>query len=60
VFICPLKFNPLSPNLQTTKLIHEALHVAGEPEDTNGTVGPGNPPNAGQIDDLVSNACPPN
>jgi hypothetical protein len=60
VFICPLKFNPLSAELQTIKLIHEALHVAGEPEDTDGTVGPGDPPNRSQIDDLVTKACPPN
>lgn len=38
-------------------LIHETLHVAGQKEDLNTTVGPGNPPSSGQIQDVVRAAC---
>ena len=57
VFICPSKFVGLSPDVRATKIIHETLHVAGQFEDKNGTVGPGDPPNPSQIDDVVNAAC---
>lgn len=58
VFICPSKFGELPPDETVIKLIHEAMHVAGQLEDKNGSVGPGDPPNTGQIDDVVRKACP--
>lgn len=57
VFICSAKFLQLSTSERARKLLHEALHVAGQLEDKNGSVGPGNPPSTGQIDDLVRDAC---
>jgi len=56
VFVCST-FTNLSPSLRITKLIHETLHVAGQFEDTDSSVGPGDPPNPGQIDSLVNAAC---
>lgn len=57
VFICPSEFTDLSPSQRSTKLIHEALHVAGQFEDQDGSVGPGDPPNPSQIDAIVNGAC---
>lgn len=57
VFICPSHFMRLTEEGRALKLIHEALHVAGQPEDTNSTTGPGNPPNPGQLDEAVRKAC---
>jgi hypothetical protein len=57
VFVCSAKFLTLSPDERARKVLHEALHVAGQFEDTNGSVGPGDPPNTTQIDDIVRNAC---
>lgn len=57
VFICPAEFAALSPSQRSTKLIHETLHVAGQFEDLDGSVGPGDPPNTSQIDAVVNAAC---
>ena len=57
IFICPSQFVGLSAAGRITKVIHETLHVAGQFENTNGTVGPGDPPNPSQIDALVNEAC---
>lgn len=57
IFICD-KFNNLNTNQRANILIHEALHVGGQREDTDGAVGPGNPPNTGQISEIVAEACP--
>ena len=57
VFICSDKFGGLSSNARITKLIHETLHVAGQFENTNSSVGPNDPPNPQQIDALVNAAC---
>lgn len=57
VFVCPSQFIGLSPSQRITKLIHETLHVAGQFENTNGGVGPGDPPNPSQIDAVVDEAC---
>jgi hypothetical protein len=57
VFICPAQFNLLSSRARTAVIIHEAMHVAGQMEDRNGTVGPGDPPSSGQIDANVKAAC---
>lgn len=40
-------------------LIHEALHVAGQLEDDDGSIGPGDPPNSTNINDAVKAACFP-
>jgi len=57
VYVCSSVFRGLSANLQSRKLIHEALHVAGQREDKNGSVGSGDPPNTTQIDEIVRKAC---
>jgi hypothetical protein len=57
IFICPAKFNTSSPSDRIKYLIHETMHVAGQQEDKNGTVGPGDPPNSSQINDAVDTAC---
>jgi hypothetical protein len=57
VFICPGSYSRLTSERQAFTLIHEALHVAGQKEDTNTTVGPGDPPNTSQIGADVASAC---
>jgi hypothetical protein len=57
VFICPNQFNNASYENRIKYVIHEALHVAGQLEDGNGTTGPGDPPNSGQISSNVADAC---
>jgi hypothetical protein len=57
VYICSTQFTRLSPDDRAKILIHEAMHVGGQQEDKNGSVGPGDPPNTGQISDAVNNAC---
>lgn len=57
VYICPTKFEQMSVNDRANVLIHEAMHVGGQREDTNGSVGPGDPPNTVQINDVVARAC---
>lgn len=57
VFICPTKFNGASLDVRVKYLIHETLHVAGQREDQNGSVGPGDPPNSSQINADVDAAC---
>jgi hypothetical protein len=57
VFLCSAKFVALKPDERARKVLHEALHVAGQPEDTDGSVGPGDPPNTTQIDEIVRQAC---
>jgi hypothetical protein len=57
VFICPSNFNSGTRNRRASIIIHEALHVAGQLEDSSGTVGPGNPPTSGQITANVTAAC---
>jgi hypothetical protein len=57
VFICPGKFNGASIDDRVKYLIHETLHVAGQMEDGDGTVGPGDPPNSDQINADVDAAC---
>lgn len=57
VFLCSSRFKTLDPDTAARKLIHEALHVAGQPEDGDASVGPGDPPNTTQIDEIVRKAC---
>lgn len=57
VFICPGKFNQLSATDRYLTLIHEALHVAGQMEDKDSTVGPNDPPSSTQIGSDVKSAC---
>jgi hypothetical protein len=56
VFICP-QFANLTSEQQTATLIHEAMHVAGQREDTNTTVGAGDPPSSANITNVVNRAC---
>ncbi|HEX7830041.1 MAG TPA: hypothetical protein VF787_10300 [Thermoanaerobaculia bacterium] len=57
IFICPAKFNSASFDDRIKYLIHETLHVAGQMEDLDGTIGPDDPPNSGQINADVDAAC---
>jgi hypothetical protein len=57
VFICPNKFKASTTDDRVKYLIHETLHVGGQREDTDGTTGPGDPPNSSQINDAVAKAC---
>jgi hypothetical protein len=57
VFICPSRFNSSSASDRVKYLIHEALHVGGQSEDKNGSVGPDDPPNSTNINDIVDAAC---
>jgi hypothetical protein len=58
VYICPGSFNSMSANDRMWTLIHEALHVGGQLEDKDTTVGPNDPPNSSQIGADVKKACP--
>lgn len=58
VFICDNAFNNLPASERPYYLIHEAMHVGGQLEDTSGSVsGPTDPPNSGQITTEVKKAC---
>ncbi len=58
VRVCPTFFNSnISVNQRATTIIHEALHVAGQLENTNSQAGPGDPPNPSQIDQAIKDAC---
>lgn len=57
VFICPIKFKQSGPSDRVKYLIHETMHVGGQQEDKDGTVGPGDPPNSDQINALIEKAC---
>jgi len=56
VLVCD-KFKHLSTNDGAAILIHEVLHVAGQPEDTTPTAGPADPPTTDQITQRVKEAC---
>ena len=57
VFICN-SFTDLGPRDRARRLIHEALHVAGQREEnTDFTAGPNDPPHTQQIDQVVRAAC---
>jgi hypothetical protein len=58
VYICPSQFNAAGLDARVKYLIHEALHVGGQQEDQDTTVGPGDPPNSSQINNDVAAACP--
>jgi hypothetical protein len=57
VFICPVKFEQSGSDDRIKYLIHETMHVGGQQEDKDGTVGPGDPPNSDQINQAVDEAC---
>jgi hypothetical protein len=57
VYICSDTFDHLSPSERVVAVIHETLHVGGQQEDKNATIGPGDPPNRSQISDAIRNAC---
>jgi hypothetical protein len=57
VFICDNQFNQRSTTNGALVIIHELLHVGGQREDQSSTVGPADPPNSGQINDVVAKAC---
>lgn len=56
VLVCD-KFKNLSASDAAAILIHEVLHVAGQPEDTTPTSGPGNAPTTNDITASVTEAC---
>ena len=57
VFICD-SFTQRSLTGRAHAMIHEALHVAGQLEDSsNNSAGPGDPPSPDHIDDAVARAC---
>lgn len=56
VFVCN-SFGSLSSNLQTALVIHETMHVAGQPEDTTATAGPNDPPTTAEITARIREAC---
>jgi hypothetical protein len=57
VYICPIPFGQSSVDDRIKVLIHEGMHVGGQLEDKNVTVGPGDPPNTSQINEVVAKAC---
>lgn len=56
VLVCD-KFKNLSTNDGAAILIHEVLHVAGQPEDSTTTAGPDDPPTSNDITASVKEAC---
>ena len=56
VYLCG-SFAGASTSYASTLLIHEALHVAGQMEDSSTTTGPGNPPTTNQLTKSVEAAC---
>lgn len=56
VFLCT-SFGTTNTTEAAYFLIHEILHVAGQYEDKNSTFGPNDPPNSGQIQTVVREAC---
>jgi hypothetical protein len=56
VYICS-SFNSLSVSDRVATLIHETMHVGGQQEDKDSTIGPGDPPSAVQISEAVKEAC---
>ncbi|HEX9981967.1 MAG TPA: hypothetical protein VGF69_01765 [Thermoanaerobaculia bacterium] len=57
IFICDSRFNEMSRTQRALVIIHELLHVGGQREDKNTTVGAGDPPNSPQISDAVAKSC---
>ena len=58
VFVCN-NFFSMTSSMQSTILIHEAMHVAGQREDKSNTAGPGDPPTTSEITSAVQSACGP-
>jgi hypothetical protein len=56
ILVCS-SFANLGVNDAAAIMIHEVLHVAGQPEDTTPTAGPGDPPTTGEITSRVKDAC---
>lgn len=56
VFICNA-FASAPADRRTSTIIHELMHVGGQREDGNATVGAGDPPNSGNITNAVNEAC---
>jgi predicted metallopeptidase len=51
------RFANMSTRDAAAILIHEVLHVAGQPEDQTQTAGPNDPPTTNQIQQRVKEAC---
>lgn len=56
IFVCN-QFENLPESTAAAILIHEVLHVAGQREDTDTSIGPGDPPNTHQLTEGVRKAC---
>ena len=56
VLLCP-SFVNLNDGQAAVIILHEALHVAGQRENGDGSVGPGNPPGSASISRAVADAC---
>jgi hypothetical protein len=56
IFICD-SFKNHTTSSATALLIHELMHIGGQTEDKNGTIGAGDPPNTSQITAAVRSAC---
>lgn len=56
VLVCD-RFENLSTGDGAAILIHEVMHVAGQPEDTTTSAGPGDPPTTQDITASVKEAC---
>ncbi len=56
VLLCP-NFVNLNDGQAAVIILHEALHVAGQRENGDGSVGPGNPPGSASISRAVADAC---
>jgi hypothetical protein len=56
IMVCD-SFKNLSTSAAAAILIHEAMHVAGQPEDKTSSVGPNDPPTTTQITARIKEAC---
>jgi hypothetical protein len=56
VFVCD-GFAQFAGESAGTMVIHEILHMSGQLEDPDGSLGPGDPPNSNQIQQTVEAAC---
>jgi hypothetical protein len=56
VMVCD-SFKNLSTSAAAVIVIHETMHVAGQPEDKTSSVGPNDPPTTSQITARIKEAC---
>lgn len=56
ILVCD-SFKNLSTSAAAAIVVHETMHVAGQPEDTTSSVGPDDPPTTSQITARIKEAC---